>query len=53
MATLKLIKNTQNIGFVDELRELSKGKAVSANSKLFRLGPYLSTAMVSYALAVD
>jgi len=43
MATLKLIKNTQNIGFVDELRELSKGKAVSANSKLFRLRPFIDS----------
>lgn len=39
--TLKLIKNTQNIGFVDELRELSNGKAVSTHSKLFRLRPFV------------
>lgn len=38
---MKLIKNTQNIGFVGELRELSKGKTVPANSKLFRLRPFI------------
>jgi len=54
-ATLKLIKNTQNICFVDELRELSNGSTVSTNSKLFRLRPFIdgNGINVSYALAVD
>ncbi|XP_025407042.1 uncharacterized protein LOC112680991 [Sipha flava] len=42
-ATLKLIKNTQNIGFANELRELSNGKAVPANSKLFHLRPFIDS----------
>lgn len=40
-ATLILVKVTQNIGFVNELRELSSGKVVSSSSKLFRLRPFI------------
>lgn len=40
-ATKKLIKITQYIGFRDELRDLSRSKSVSSQSKLFRLRPFL------------
>lgn len=40
-ATRILLKITQNIGFADELRNLSNGKTVSLNSKLFRLRPFI------------
>jgi len=42
-ASLKFIKNTQNIGFVDELRELSNDKADSTHSKLFHLRPFIDS----------